>query len=344
MSNPEKSKLPGTFRVGVTSTPTIRALPRRSTRSRRSLEPPTTNEFIVGVERQISTALSASIAYTHRSLGNPLFAPLIGTTRASYQYIGNATGTAVASDGFALSFSEPYYGLTTAPTPCAGTVLQNRPDASETYSGVELQLLKSFSHGWMLRVSFAYNDWQQHIGPGAIVNPNNETPGTNANGPVVDSGDIGSGGGGSIINATWQFNVSGTVELPLGIQAGLNLFGRQGFPTPYFVEAVTKTQIDNRPSIQIGQATDYRTPNVYVLDLQLSKVFMIGSRVAVSPVVSCFNVLNSHTVLARDGFVGTYDSNQSPAFFPNTGDEGSFNVAFEFLSGRTLRGGVRISF
>jgi hypothetical protein len=63
---------------------------------------------------------------------------------------------------------------------------------------------------------------------------------------------------------------------------------------------------------------------VYVLDLQLSKSFLIGSRVAVSPVVDCFNVLNSHTVLARNGFVGTYD------------------VAA--TSDRTFRVGVRISF
>jgi len=194
----------------------------------------------------------------------------------------------------------------------------------------------------MARVSFAYNDWQQHIGPRAIVNPNNETPGTNANGPVVDSGTIGNGVGGSIINATWQFNVSGTVELPLGIQAGLNLFGRQGFPTPYYVEAVANDDpYFNRPLIQIGQATDYRTPNVYVLDLQLSKTFLIGSTVAVGPVIACFNVLNSHTVLARNGLAGTYDAGAAPAFSPN---EEQFNQVVETLAGRTVRFGVRISF
>ena len=138
------------------------------------------------------------------------------------------------------------------PLPGSGVVLENRPDANETYSGVELQFLKAFSHGWMARVSFAYNDWQQHIGPGAIVDPNNETPGTNATGPVVESG---------IINATWQFNVSGMVELPLGIAAGVNLFGRQGFPTPYFVEVATGDLKGNRPpsrsdrSLAIGLRT-----------------------------------------------------------------------------------------
>ena len=170
------------------------------------------------------------------------------------------------SNGFVLNFNEPYYGLTTDPPPF-GSELQNRPDSSETYNGVELQLIKAFSHGWMARVSFAYNDWQQHVGPGAIVNPNNETPGTNANGPSSRAAST----------ATWQFNVSGMVELPLGISAGLNVFGRQGFPTPYFVEVVTHDPNDNQPLIQIGQATQYRTPNVYELDLQLSKAFRIGS-------------------------------------------------------------------
>ncbi len=75
-----------TFRASsglrATSTRTIPALPLPINQISKSLEPPTTNEFIVGIERQISTALSASIAYTHRSLSGPLFAPLIGTTRS----------------------------------------------------------------------------------------------------------------------------------------------------------------------------------------------------------------------------------------------------------------------
>ena len=124
----------------------------------------------------------------------------------------------------------------------------------------------------------------------------------------------------------------------------MNLFGRQGFPIPYCVDAVTNDTADNsQPSIQIGQATDYRTPNVYVLDLQLSKTFVIGSRVAVSPVVACFNVLNSHTVLARNGSVGTYDADDDARRSLRTPDDDrTFNNAIETLSGRTVRGGVRI--
>ena len=174
---------------GAASIRTIRPPRSRSTRSRRTTRRPRpTNSSSAWSERSLPTS-RVSLAYTYRVLRDLEFSPLIGTTRASYQYVGNATGTAVDPEtGFVLNFSEPYYGLTECPPPCVGTVLENRPDASETYSGFELQLLKSFSHGWMARVSFGYNNSQQHIGPGAIVDPNNEVPGTNASGPVVEGG------------------------------------------------------------------------------------------------------------------------------------------------------------
>ena len=131
-------------------------------------------------------------------------------------------------------------------------------------------------------MSFAYNDWRQHIGPGAIVNPNNEIPGTNTTGPAVDSG----------INARWQFNVSGTVQLPWEIVAGVNFFGRDGFPIPYSFDAVTNDVQGAVPTIQIGTAGDYRYPAVFQLDLQISRAFRIGSSVTVSPELACFNALN----------------------------------------------------
>jgi hypothetical protein len=294
------------------------------------LKPPLTDEVILGVDRQILADLSVSAAYTHRRLREPLFAPLIGTTRESYRFLGNASGTVVdPTTGFALDFSEPYYRLTIDPPP-DGTLLENRPDAVEIYDGFELQLEKSFSNGWSLRASFAYNDWRQRIGPEGIVDPNNVVPGVNADGPIV-AGNI---------NATWQLNVAGVVVLPFAIQAGVNLFGRQGFPILYAVEAATLDSLDSRPLLQIGSAADHRTPDVFQLDVQLSRDVDLGPRVTLSPTVTCFNLLGSETVLARDGLVGWYDATTAPAFEPSKG----FNRIQSTLGPRTIRGGVRISF
>ena len=55
---------------------------------------------------------------------------------------------------------------------------------------------------------------------------------------------------------------------------------------------------------------------------------------------------NSHTVLQRDGFVGTYDSANTPAFSPamNENDEPTANQPVAFMRGRVFRGGARITF
>jgi carboxypeptidase family protein/TonB-dependent receptor-like protein len=303
----------------------------------RDFGPPTTDEFIVGIERSISSDLSASLAYTHRSLRHLEFSPLIGTTRASYQFFGNAAGTAVSSSGFTLNFSEPYYGLTTDPPP-VGTVLENRPDASETYDGVELQVVKRLSHGWMLRASFAYNDWRQHIGPGAIVDPNNTVPNPNVSGPVVQA--TGDRFGPIFINSKWQFNLSGLAQLPFGIEAGATFFGRQGYPVVYFVNTVTNDTRGSIISTQIGPTTAHRLSDVFDLDLHLERTFRIGSAVAVTPVLDCFNALNSHTILERDSFLGTYNASRATPFRQNS----SFDQPSELLNSRVFRGGVRISF
>ena len=57
------------------------------------LKPATTDELIVGIERQIAPGLTGSLAYTHRTRRHLSFAPIVGTTRESWQYFGNATGT-----------------------------------------------------------------------------------------------------------------------------------------------------------------------------------------------------------------------------------------------------------
>ncbi len=294
----------------------------------KGFKPPTTDEFILGVERQFAPDLSGSLAYTYRTIHNLAFSPLIGTTRDSYQYFGNATGTVTGTDpssgGVTLGFDVPYYGLIACPDPCAGTELQNRPDAHQTYSGAEVQLIKSYSHGWMARVSFAYNDWQQHIGPGAIVNPNNESPGVNSSGPIITS--------------NWQFNVSGSVDLPFGLSAGLNFFGRQGFPIPYLVGVQTNDPRFNFYGLQVGKLGDHRLSNVYQLDLQIAKAFLVGASITVIPQFACFNLLDSHTVLDRNGFMGVYDTSLTPIFVT----EPFFNGVFEQMHPRVYRGGVRI--
>lgn len=299
-------------------------------------EPPTTTEFLVGVEQALSAGLSASLTYTHRAFRNPEFSPLIGTQRSDYVFEGLATGVAHAG-GFVLPFSEPYYALTLLPAP-VGVELQNRSDFTKTYDGVELQILKAFSQGWMLRASAAWNDWRQKVGPGAIVDPNNELGGTNRSGPVVEATETGPTAPTIYVNARWQFNVSGLAPLPFGVEVGANLFGREGYPVLYGVELQNLGTNRASPILQIGSVGAYRLAPVFVLDLHLERTFSLGPRIAATALFDCFNVADSHTVLARDGDVGLFD--------PSVGlvQSETFNDPVQVLSSRIFRGGVRIAF
>jgi len=132
------------------------------------------------------------------------------------------------------------------------------------------------------------------------------------------------------------------VELPLGISASANLFGREGYPVGDYVHVVARDPLGNEPDILIPSLNSDRAPPVYQLDLQLSMVFRIGSAVSVIPQLACFNVLDSHTALGIDGQVGDYYRlpADGPQFVPNP----NFHAASERMSHRVLRGGVRIEF
>jgi hypothetical protein len=81
-------------------------------------------------------------------------------------------------------------------------------------------------------------------------------------------------------------------------------------------------------------------PGVYELDLQLSRPFVLGSRVTVEPTIACFNLTDSHTVLGRNQVAGSYDATEPQPFGPDK----HFNGVWSTLGDRSIRGGVRISF
>jgi Carboxypeptidase regulatory-like domain len=305
----------------------------------KDLTAPTTDEIIFGVDRELGTDLSASLTYTYRRARNLEFSPPEDVTASDYALLGYASGTATGANGFVLNFNEPYYGLTANPPP-AGVVLGNRTDYRETYNGFEIQLVKRLSHGWMFRGSFAYNDWRRHLGSASIVDPNNLVGGSNEDGGLVAEP---SGGGQRTpfvyMNSRWQFNLSGLYQLPFGFQVSANFFGREGYVAPYYVKVITHDTRSSQPLIQIGKVGDDRLGNVYELDLRLDKAFRIGSRIAVTPSLDCFNALDRTTVLQRNLMVGTYDAKKA-AFKPNP----QFNTIYETQSPRIFRAGLRVAF
>ena len=255
--------------------------------------PPTTDEIIVGVERQIATDLRGSLAYTYRSRRRLDVLPARSERRTQSSQFrqrdrhGRGPATGLAS----WSFSEPYYGLTTVRSRPSGTELQNRPDTNQTYSGIEFQLIRDL----LERVDGAREFRLQRLACSRSVaerssNPNDETPGTNASGAIRRGGPI---------NAPWQFNVSGR-PAPLRNPRQAQCLRAAGVPDPVFRRSLDETRPTTRPLPRSGRPRATGRPTCTCPIYSSPGDIQVGD-VTVTPQFACFNVLDSRTVLGRGG-------------------------------------------
>ena len=274
----------------------------------------TTDEFTAGFEHELVTDFSVGVNGTWRKLNNfswtvPEHTQGAGDIYTPADYTAHSVLLSTACNhrpgcksvaflpGGATDLTLPYYTVDTVPE---FFVIENRPDYSQTYKGLDLFAIKRLSHRWMLRGNLTLQDWKQHVGSGAIIDPTVQR-GCNVcnNSEVVVGSGTGSGAfGGVYINSKWSYSVTGLYQIPIiETSFGLNLNGRQGYPLPY----VYRISADG--GFKFLQATNkvdsFRNPNVTDLDVNLAKDVRIW-RGGVTFSIDVFNVLNSQTILQRD--------------------------------------------
>jgi hypothetical protein len=303
------------------------------------LDAPTTNELILGFERELMSDFVVGVNGTYRKMNDfielaPEKTPGAGDfyTQNDYEFLRTVTGT-VANGGPAYSVDvyELKDGID-APTYFA---FRNRPDYSQTYKGLELMATKRMSNRWMMRGSLTLSDWVQNVGENSFSNPTHlrDSSGncTNCDGSqVVQGSGTGSGAkGGIYINSKWAYNVTGAYQIPvIETSFGFNLTGRQGYPIPYIARVRTS---EGPQSVLIDEDIDaHRLPNIMNLDLRLAKDIRLGP-VGFTVSADVFNVFNRNTELQRN-----------VANASNTGT--AQNRISELLSPRVIRLGARLTF
>jgi len=254
-------------------------------------------------------------------------------TTADYILGGNATGTLRGR-----AYSVPYYVIDTDRVGAFSGygVITNRPDYTQTYTGIELNFTKRMADRWMLRGNLSVTDWNQEVGEDAIVDPTRVRPvvpplsGCNNcdGGNVVQGSGTGSGAkGGIYINSTWAYNVTGAYQIPfIETSLGFNVVGRQGYAIPYVHRVSTDegfkyVLIDDDPAKR-------RHPNVTNLDLRLAKDLRLPAGFGITLSIDAFNIWNSQTVLQRNTRVGIASGDRIT----------------ELISPRVFRLGARLTF
>jgi len=298
-------------------------------------------EVIGGIDHELIADLAVGVAYTYRHSTDFVYYPFIGITSADY-----VPRPAVTANGYTTG---TYYALPDAKAAAVsgGQTLTNRPDYARNFNGLEATLLKRLSNKWQARVAFSYNNWTEHVGPGSYQNP---TPfvrsdafgSTSTPNPKIEGGQvllIGSGSGKTLYYTApkWQLNASALYQLPAGFEVSGNLFGREGYPRPIFINADGGGLDGTLRILSTPTVNTVKLANLWNLDLRLAKTIKLGGTASFNLFADCFNVFNASTELNR------VDQANSAAFvFPTA--IGPQNRLDEILNPRIFRFGVRLGF
>jgi hypothetical protein len=288
---------------------------------------PLTQEFILGVDRELMANLGVSASYTFRHFSRFNWRPIQGLRADDYVQRGTYTGT-LAPVG---SFSVPFYGVSTVPADRTRTEYIDRDGYSQRYQGFELSATKRMSDRWMARFGFSWNDHREYFDG----NNSRTDPTSTVGNPNIDGGQVmvASGGSGKssiyMVLPQYQFVLNGVYQAPWGVNLGMNMVNRQGFAMPYNRSNVATGDPlgNNKTLLLVKNVTDFRLPAATSLDLRLGKTFAIRSTTA-NIDLDVFNVLNSATVLGRQ-----YDLRLTTA-----------NQVREIMNPRILRVGFRFAF
>jgi hypothetical protein len=328
-----------------------------------------TDEFVVGFDHALLPELVIGANYTYRHRTDLTWSPYIGVTSGNYNQLWagdpslplNGMG-GVDYLGHVLGNVGPVYTGTLPADFTGGQLVTNRPDYTTDYNGFDIQMTKRLSNKWMAHAQFAYTDWKHKVGNTAsgCVDPTNQLypaaglfPGypigpTCQNNAQVYQESLGSGSFGQVfLGSKWGFNVSGLYQLPLNFNVAANLYGRQGYVNPYFVQVDTGNGEGTR-YVLLQNAVDNRLSDVYNLDLRFEKVISIASKASLTLSIDIFNALNSNTILQRENDATPSPANASlpassycTAINPCSAAAGSID---EIQNPRAVRFGARVSF
>jgi hypothetical protein len=298
-----------------------------------NLKNDSTDEFIIGLDREIGRGFAIGANYIWRRYGNFNWNDRTGITTADWVA---TTFTAPASscpgdDGQRISaancptvtFFSPRFQQPTV------FVLSNVPDYNRTYNGVELTGRKRLSNRWMMNTSFAYNTTSVNFGafpgsqPSIAAAAISEDPSNREmrEGYEYDYLTAGSGLGNVYVNAKWMFKLSGLYELPLKINVSAFYNARQGYPqeisiqTPSCSTTVTtncRGNGANQIDILLNPVGETRLPNFQNVDFHVERPISFGSQ-RIVPSIDIFNLTNANTVQAIRSRQNATNANQIQA-------------------------------
>ncbi len=276
------------------------------------LENDITDEFTIGVDREIAKDFGVSLTYIWRRYHNLQGEYRLGLRSADFVPVAftAACGNATCDQN---SYSVTYWQLPFQQP--AGTILRN-DGTRRSYQGLELVARKRFSNRWMMNGSITYNDTKWFYGGGPDVDYLDPTNVLQQEGEQVGTS-----------NTRWVAKLTGMYVLPWDVSVAGFLNARDGYPYNRTVLTPTRTGGIGTASVFVKQYAEERYDDFVQFDLRVDKTVKLGPTQWVVS-LDAFNLLNSNAVLGA-----ITRQNASNANFVTT-----------ILAPRVFRFGVRLKF
>jgi hypothetical protein len=290
-----------------------------------NLKNDTTDEVIVGLDREIGAGFAVGANYVWRRYGNFSYEDKVGLSTSDYapttfvpSDCPDATNRTAAGTCANVTFFVPTFQL---PTILFET---NVPGYARTFNGVEITGRKRLSNRWLMNTSFSYNSTVVNFNefPGAA----NQSSGTSGTIPIsedptnraqreggqYDYLTSGSGIGNIYVNAKWLFKLSGMYQAPAGFNVSAFYNARQGYPFETGILSPSRANGGGTVFVLLNQVGDNRLPNYQNLDFHVERPVRLNT-VRLVPSLDVFNVANANTIQAIRGTQNATNANQIQA-------------------------------
>src|SRR5262249_18619556 len=252
----------------------------------------TTDEFLVGFERQLSSQVAVGATYTHRKYNNLEDTYIPGITSADFTCAPfNVTNPVTGQ-----SFQSTLCDISTATAARDQYQLLNVNGRDRKYDGVELTFAKRMSNHWMARLVGTIQDQKIHYANnsttlnGSFQDPTN-IPFTNDTWWAEQS--TGSGSGGVFTGSRWSFKASGAYQFAHDITVGGYFKSIDGNVVP-IIRRVGQRYAEGTISLLMAQFDSVRLPTVNYMDLKVDKGFSFANAGRMTVSLDIFNLFNTN--------------------------------------------------
>jgi len=297
----------------------VNAFGGSTTQANAHMSRPYSDQYSVAYERQVWSDLRIGVTYYYRTKKNLFGLENTAVSPSDYVpvsgYMNPLTNQPLTLYSFQPSDPSKYGEFNFLVTNISKL-------NTNSYNGLEFTAVKRFTHKWTLLSGFTIQRQKGVYGRGYsdealsdnFTDPNNDI---NRNNNYLN------------MDATYVFKVDSIYELPWKLSTSINFQHYTGFP----LQPTDTFTVPNGQGVDVGESVILqpggiqRLPSVNMLNLRLSREFVIKDRLHLIPTADFFNVTNSQTVI---GEVTTYG--------------GSYLYPYSTINPYVTRFGLRVTF